>query len=61
MSDRCNNSSSSGVSQRSEEGDARRELLREAQRVFRQEQDEVMIRLRRSSSGHIYIDSYDPS
>jgi len=60
MSD-CNNPSGTSVSQRTEEGDARRELLQAAMRVFREEQDELMIRLRRSSSGHIYIQSYDPS
>jgi len=61
MSDQCNNSSRPSVPQRSEEGDARRELLQLAMRVFRKEQDELMIRLRRSSSGHIYVDSYEPS
>lgn len=57
----CNNETGSDVPQRTEEGDARRKLLKKAMRVFREKQDELLIRLRRSSSGHIYIDSYDPS
>lgn len=47
--------------QRSEEGDARREVSREAMRVLRGETEELLIRLRRSSAGNVYIKSYTPS
>ena len=47
--------------QRSEEGDARRELMLKGDRVLRGETDELVIHLRRSSSGRVHVDDFLPS
>jgi hypothetical protein len=46
--------------QRSTKGDARRELMEEADRVFRGDDDRRIIHLRRSADGHIYVDGFEP-
>jgi len=46
--------------QRSTEGDARRELMEEADRVFRGDEDRRIIHLRRSADGRIYVDAFEP-
>jgi len=45
--------------QQSTEGDARRELIKESDRVFRGETDEVVLRVRRTRSGDVAVFSYD--
>ena len=44
--------------QRSDEGDARRELMRKGDRVLRGETDEIVIHMRRSSSGRVHVDGF---
>jgi len=47
--------------QRSQEGDVRRDVIQETDRVLSGETDEVLIRVRRSEKGAVYSDSYEPS
>lgn len=47
--------------QRSTEGDARRELIQAADRVFREDAEEVVIRVRRGRDGKVNVFPYEPS
>jgi len=47
--------------QRSNEGDVRRDVIEETDRVLRGETDEILIRVRRSEKGTVYSDSYEPA
>ena len=47
--------------QRSTEGDARRELMQAADRVLREDADEVVIRVRRGRDGQVHVFPYEPS
>jgi len=47
--------------QRSTEGDARRELMEEADRVLLGDDDRRIIHLRRSADGRIYVDAFEPA
>jgi len=52
--------SDSDTRQRSDEGDARREVVEQSSRVLRGDTDELVIHMRRSSSGKIHVDAYLP-
>lgn len=46
--------------QRSTEGDARRELMREGDVVLRGDEDERVIRVRRGRDGQVHVFGYSP-
>jgi len=46
--------------QASDNGDARRDLIVEADRVLSGEVDRMVIRLRRTEAGRVYVETYTP-